>query len=289
MQIFRSLARPSFHICQSSFFIYWLIESIAQRQSSKAQCQGIKTARSERHLYCVDCVVVHGRRFTRTEKIRKAKSATTRDLQSKKSKKEVFCQIILWTSSAPNWYCKINLHIFATWSSPLHTFSISYFLESLQKIHFQPVFLLLPLVTSHNHNHKVLQSELSFLFSSFIVCAYLPSACEWKTTTEAAVDGWEGLLIISNSFAVAKEGDSVGSSLRETLAGRAGSSASMGAMMQWDSRHSGFTLKTTRKHNNSLAQVAVNDFAFAQLCARRTRWVSKSGQEGGRRPVLWRR
>lgn len=57
------------------------------------------------------------------------------------------------------------------------------------------------------------------------------------------MDGWEGLLISSSSLAATREGASVGSSLSETLAGRAGSSASMGAMMQWDSRHSSFTLK----------------------------------------------
>lgn len=51
------------------------------------------------------------------------------------------------------------------------------------------------------------------------------------------------MLISSSSLAATREGASVGSSLSETLAGRAGSSASMGAMMQWDSRHSSFTLK----------------------------------------------
>lgn len=58
------------------------------------------------------------------------------------------------------------------------------------------------------------------------------------------MDGWKGLFISSSSFAAEKEGESDGSSLSVTLAGRAGSRASMGAMMQWDSRHSGLTLKT---------------------------------------------
>lgn len=30
---------------------------------------------------------------------------------------------------------------------------------------------------------------------------HLPSACKWKTTTEAAVDGWKGLLSVSSSLA----------------------------------------------------------------------------------------
>lgn len=76
---------------------------------------------------------------------------------------------------------------------------------------------------------------------------FLPSACEWKTATETVVDGWKGLFISSSSLALEKEGESDGSSLSVTLAGRAGSRASMGAMMQWDSRHSGFTLKTDTK------------------------------------------
>ena len=77
----------------------------------------------------------------------------------------------------------------------------------------------------------------------------LPSVCEWKTTTETVVDGWKGLFISSSSLAVEKEGESDGSSLTVTLAGRAGSSANMGAMMQWDSRHSGFTLTTNEQEN----------------------------------------
>lgn len=89
---------------------------------------------------------------------------------------------------------------------------------------------------------------ISFYASvSEFLCVFLPSACEWKTTTEAVVDGWKGLFICSSSLAAEKEGESVGSSLSVMLAGRAGSRASMGAMMQWDSRHSGLTLKTKKK------------------------------------------
>lgn len=76
----------------------------------------------------------------------------------------------------------------------------------------------------------------------------LPSACKWKTTTEAAADGWKGLLSVSSSLAAEKACESVGSSLSVILAGRAGSRANMGATMQWDSRHSGFTLKRHRKN-----------------------------------------
>lgn len=77
----------------------------------------------------------------------------------------------------------------------------------------------------------------------------LPSAWEWKTTTDTVVEGWRGLATCSSSLAVEKEGESDGSSFRVTLAGRAGSRASMGAMIQWDSRHSGFTLQTeTQKY-----------------------------------------
>lgn len=57
------------------------------------------------------------------------------------------------------------------------------------------------------------------------------------------MDGWKGLLISRSSFTAEKEEESVGRSLSVTLAGRAGSRASMGAIMQWDSKHSGFTLK----------------------------------------------
>lgn len=83
---------------------------------------------------------------------------------------------------------------------------------------------------------------------AWLLHARLPSACEWKTTTEAAVDGWKGLLNASISLAAENTGESAGSSLSVTLAGRAGSRASMGATMQWDRRHSGFTLKTTKSH-----------------------------------------
>lgn len=76
---------------------------------------------------------------------------------------------------------------------------------------------------------------------------FLPSACEWKTTTETVVDGWKGLFISSSSLAAEKDGESDGSSLSVMLAGRAGSRASMGAMMQWDSRHSGLTLKNKKQ------------------------------------------
>lgn len=62
------------------------------------------------------------------------------------------------------------------------------------------------------------------------------------------MDGWKGLFSSSSSLAAEKEGESVGRSFSVTLAGRAGSSASMGAMMQWDSRHSGFPLKTKKKN-----------------------------------------
>lgn len=81
----------------------------------------------------------------------------------------------------------------------------------------------------------------------WLLCVCLPSACAWKTTTEAVVDGWKGLFSSSSSLAAEKEGESVGRSFSVTLAGRAGSSASMGAMMQWDSRHSGFPLKKNKK------------------------------------------
>lgn len=83
---------------------------------------------------------------------------------------------------------------------------------------------------------------------AWLLHARLPSACEWKTTTEAVVDGWKGLLSVSISLAAENTRESAGSSLSVTLAGRAGSRASMGATMQWDSRHSGFTLKTTKSH-----------------------------------------
>lgn len=63
-------------------------------------------------------------------------------------------------------------------------------------------------------------------------------------TTDTVVEGWRGLATCSSSLAVEKEGESDGSSFRVTLAGRAGSRASMGAMIQWDSRHSSFTLQT---------------------------------------------
>lgn len=62
------------------------------------------------------------------------------------------------------------------------------------------------------------------------------------------MDGWKGLFSSSSSLAAEKEGESVGRSFSVMLAGRAGSSASMGAMMQWDSRHSGFPLKTKKKN-----------------------------------------
>lgn len=89
--------------------------------------------------------------------------------------------------------------------------------------------------------HKKAFDHLSVLF-----CFFLPSACEWKMSTETVVGGWKGLLMSSSSLAAEKEGKSVGSSFSVTLAGRAGSSASMGAMMQWDSRHSGLTLQSRR-------------------------------------------
>lgn len=83
---------------------------------------------------------------------------------------------------------------------------------------------------------------------AWLLHARLPSACEWKTTTEVAVDGWKGLLSASISLAAENTRESAGSSLSVTLAGRAGSRANMGATMQWDRRHSGFTLKTTKSH-----------------------------------------
>lgn len=85
------------------------------------------------------------------------------------------------------------------------------------------------------------------LFPRYRSLACLPSACEWKTTTEAAADGWKGLLSSSSSLAGDKDGESEGSSLSVMLAGSAGSRATMGAMMQWDNRHSGFVLKHTNK------------------------------------------
>lgn len=81
--------------------------------------------------------------------------------------------------------------------------------------------------------------------SSIVV--FLPSACEWKTTTETASVGWKGLFISSSSLAAEKDGEMAGSSLTVTLAGRAGSSANMGATMQWDSRHSGLSLPEIQK------------------------------------------
>lgn len=56
----------------------------------------------------------------------------------------------------------------------------------------------------------------------------------------------------SSCLAVVKEGEREGSSFRVTLAGRAGSKASMGARIQWDSRHSGFTLKTNKRHKDRI-------------------------------------
>ncbi|TNN63146.1 hypothetical protein EYF80_026610 [Liparis tanakae] len=67
------------------------------------------------------------------------------------------------------------------------------------------------------------------------------------TSTETVVAGWKALFIGSSSLAAEKEEESAGSSLRVTLAGRAGSRASMGAMIQWDSRHSGLTLRRRRR------------------------------------------
>lgn len=108
-------------------------------------------------------------------------------------------------------------------------------------------FLLLSLENlSHaawNHLGSIVSCQILPSFVAVKCFACLPSACEWKTTTEAVVDGWKGLFISSSSFAAEKEEESVGSSLSVMLAGRAGSRASIGAMMQWDSRHSGFTLK----------------------------------------------
>lgn len=100
---------------------------------------------------------------------------------------------------------------------------------------------------------------LSLVYRSHCQCVFLnscraclPSACEWKTTTETAAGGWKGLLISSSSLAAEKAGESVGSSFSVMLAGRAGSRASMGAMMQWDSRHSGLTLKTKTKQQQQI-------------------------------------
>lgn len=157
------------------------------------------------------------------------------------------------TSRAPNWYYSF------TWLTYEHIFNIIF--DRAHNI-FYYIISLLPISWNHCKRFTSRQFPSSTSFSSYkklsvliiqlmfysfpffaCVCAYLPSACEWKTTTEAVVDGWEGLLINSSSLAATREGASVGSSLSETLAGRAGSSASMGATMQWDSRHSGFTLK----------------------------------------------
>lgn len=89
-----------------------------------------------------------------------------------------------------------------------------------------------------------------------------PSAFEWKTTTEAAVDGWKGLLRASSSLAAEKAGKSAGSSLSVTLPGRAGSRDNRGATMQWDSRHSGFTLKTAKKNKNKKKMHKSRGFAL---------------------------
>lgn len=60
----------------------------------------------------------------------------------------------------------------------------------------------------------------------------------------------------SSSLAVEKAGESVGSSFNVTLAGSAGSSASMGAKMQRDSRHSGFTLHNNRSKKKQIKSMA---------------------------------
>lgn len=71
-------------------------------------------------------------------------------------------------------------------------------------------------------------------------------------TTDAVVDGWKGLFSSSSSFAAEKEGEIEGRSLSVMLAGRAGSRASIGATMQWDSRHSGFMLNTKEQEEKNL-------------------------------------
>lgn len=97
------------------------------------------------------------------------------------------------------------------------------------------------------------------------ICACIPSFCEWKTTTEAAVDGWKGLLISSSSFTAEKEEESVGRSLSVTLAGRAGSRASMGAIMQWDSRHSGFPLNMKKQTKKTINVSLACTYHFLEL------------------------
>lgn len=102
------------------------------------------------------------------------------------------------------------------------------------------------LVSSANFSTRFNVRNPLILFRAYF-WAILPSACEWKTTTDAEAEGWKGLFISSSSLAAEKAGESDGSSLSVTLAGREGSRASMGAMMQWDSRHSGLTLKITQE------------------------------------------
>lgn len=113
-------------------------------------------------------------------------------------------------------------------------------------------------------------------WSSVYFFFFLPSACELKTMTEMVVDGWKGLLMSSSSLASAKEGERDGSSLSVTLAGRAGSRASMGAMMQWDSRHSGLTLRTNGQKKKEGGKKCFNKqiytWALTQRAAFFTLW-----------------
>lgn len=137
--------------------------------------------------------------------------------------------------------------------------ALRFFLLSLQNLshaawnHFGTIVSCQ--ISSLHRCSKIVRSHFSESVSEFscacFFCFFLPSACKWKTTTEAVVDGWMGLLISSSSLAAEKEGESVGSSLSVTLAGREGSRASMGAMMQWDSRHSGLTLKKNKKQQQT--------------------------------------